>query len=75
MVNHLWFLEIKEKELILEYGQHFKKTQKKVYYSENDKIIYRFRYIKNQKGELFSPLWLYLGIEKNQKMSIDFKFK
>ncbi len=49
------------------------KTAVKYICTRFGKIKYRFTYIKDEVGRLFSPLLEYLGIEKYQHMSQDLK--
>lgn len=75
--NQKWFisfLKTKESELISESGCRRVKTQEKVFYCEQGKIIYNFVYVQGTNG-LISPLREYLGIGKYQNMSLDFKQK
>ena len=72
---YLSFLQDKEKKLIEELGFKRIKTQKKIFYCEQGKIVYSFVFVKPESFPAFSPLRRFLGIEKYQNMSEDFKNK
>lgn len=72
---YLRFLQEKEETLIKSLNLNIIKTQKKVFYCEFGKIKYNFKYVKNEKGKLFSPLREYLNLGIYQNMSPDFKNK
>jgi hypothetical protein len=76
--THNWyitFLKEKEESLILQLPCKRIKTQKKIYYSEQGKIIYPFVYVKLKDGHVVCPLREYLGLGKYRHMSQDFKNK
>ena len=72
---YLSFLKDKEEKLIEELGFRRIKTQKKVFYSEQGKIVYSFVYIKPENGQAFSPLRRFLELDKYKNMSEDFRNK
>lgn len=49
------------------------KTRVRQIYTRFGKIVYRFVYIKNKAGKVFSPLLKHIGISKHQHMSKDLK--
>jgi hypothetical protein len=72
---YIRFLQEKEQCLINTMGLKIIKTQKKVFFCENGRIEYRFRYVKGLNGKIYSPLRNYLGIGSYQNMSPEFKNK
>ena len=80
---YICFLQQKEQDLVKEQCgcKHSRakaacklvKTAVKYICTRFGKIKYRFTYIKDKVGRLFSPLLEYLGIKKYQHMSQDLK--
>lgn len=72
---YLAYLRSKERELLAKLGLKHIKTQMKKFSSEYGTFFYRFTYVRNRRGRLFSPLREYLGLGRYMMMTKDFKAK